>query len=45
MIKKMLSLVCTIALVLALGASLDDWQSEGVSLASPREAAIAFGRK
>lgn len=44
MIKRILSIIATVALVLVLGACLDFWRERGVSLVAPGEPAIVFDR-
>ena len=44
MIKRVLGLLATVALVLALGAGVSYWRAEGLSLVADCEAAIIFDR-
>lgn len=43
MIKRILSTVATVVLVLLLGAGLARWREMGISLASESEPTISFG--
>lgn len=43
MIKRILSVAATVALILLLGACLGEWRDGSVSLASDVEPAISFG--
>lgn len=43
MIKRIICVVATVVLVLVLGARLDKWRDEGVSLVAETYAAISFG--
>ena len=43
MIKRIISTVATVALILVLGAYLGKWRAENLSLASDRDPAISLG--
>lgn len=45
MIKRIFSVVALLAMVLMLGAGLDSWRDDGVSLVADRLPAIIFDRE